>query len=382
MQLYEIALLLAPIYAVFVGGQSLNQTSGCSLCEDQSGVPFPSFEVIPSKTCLEFQQDAAAQHSTENGDDDLSPTCTAWQQTIGAYCGCDNPTSTQDVCRLCGANSMLSEPNRLFSQMDKRQQSTDTKTCVELEWEANQPGANCESYQELYSECCLVECPLCKNPEAVPQDLGAVFVAGDDVVSCQTALNLGTPRLAEDDCQFWQYRGDTLCHCSSEQLRSNDCRLCEDGSPLPEPRRAGLPGRSCSVLQADAIRDDPSVCPTWQKTVGKYCGCGNEKVSEGMCKICGDYDLPSPVQTIDTRSIENFEEYTPCGKLEFMANLEGSDCDLYQFMFKDCCKNLVLHSDEEPRRDVAHPNWRHSYVMHLLGYVCLPTIFSITLHIL
>ena len=392
-------LLAVPYIATVVDGQQLQTTNqsttndngnngdgdvgGCNLCEDGSDVPYPELEALPSKTCFELQIEATKEA------DPLS--CTTWQQTIGIYCGCNNNTPAgttspqQDndvdgdvhdgVCRICGNNNLLSEPNKLYFSLDtKRQKSIDIKTCLELEWEANQQQQQqalsnnnttsnsdniCSIYQELYSnECCLIECPLCQNPQAVPQDLGAVFIAGENVISCETALEMGSPLLSRTDCEFWQYRGESLCYCNTQPQFSdnyNDCRLCEDRSVLPQPRLEGLPGRSCSLLQVDAIRDDPSMCPIWQKTVGTYCGCNNPKTTHGMCHICGEYDLPNPVQLIDTRSIGNFEEYTSCGKLEFLANLETSDCELYQFMFKGCCKDLVFPFDDDgrPRRDVA-----------------------------
>jgi hypothetical protein len=354
----------------------------CYLCTDQSNLPFPSLEVVPGKTCADLQLDAFR--------DDAS-NCTAWQQTYGRYCGCDNQDTSVSPegstsgsiapCRLCGENSIAettrmilltdstdesSSASSLFSSQPQERYSVNTKNgkaCAELEFEANLPDATttCETSQELYQECCLVDCPLCQNPGEVPQDLSAVFVAGTEVVSCQTALSYGPRRLPPDSCQFWQSRGHSLCKCSSEQpLLSNDCHLCSNGQSLPDPLREGLPNTTCAVLQANAKRDDPELCPIWQKTIGNYCGCDNPAltmttdnenmttaITSTMCHLCGeDLTLPNPLQMIDTQYVSNLQDFTACGSLEFQANLEESDCELYQFMFANDCCRLALRPED------------------------------------
>mmetsp|Transcript_61821 Transcript_61821/g.170952 ORF Transcript_61821/g.170952 Transcript_61821/m.170952 type:complete len:260 (-) Transcript_61821:176-955(-) len=140
------------------------ETNDCTLCEDGSTLPEPLLEVLPGKMCAEVQVDAKR---------DEVDTCIVYQQTIGIYCGCDNPQAIspgQEVCRLCG-DRLLPEPLTLVSLVTPDNAQVDT-ACVELEFAANLPGGDCSELQLLYSESC---CPDEPTPDPDPED-GAPLV--------------------------------------------------------------------------------------------------------------------------------------------------------------------------------------------------------------
>jgi hypothetical protein len=137
------------------------ETNECTLCE--SGVlPEPLKEGLPGKVCSAVQVDA------KRGSEDL---CVVYQQTIGIYCGCDNPEATsveQDVCRLCGGDRKLPVPMEPITMVDQDGEDIET-SCVELEFLANIPGADCQEFQDLYGQ---TNCCPTASPTLAPTDGG------------------------------------------------------------------------------------------------------------------------------------------------------------------------------------------------------------------
>ena len=129
------------------------EANNCTLCESVT-LPDPLKEILPGQVCSEVQVDA------KRGSEDL---CVVYQQTIGVYCGCDNPLATaadQEVCRLCGGEQKLPVPLSPVAVIGEEGEEVET-SCVELEFMANLPGANCQDYQTLYGNenCCLMDSP-------------------------------------------------------------------------------------------------------------------------------------------------------------------------------------------------------------------------------
>ena len=170
---------------------------------------------------------------------------------------------------------------------------------------------------------------------------------------------MGTIELSTADCESLHTWGSTLCLCSTNTSNatawsSNNCSLCEDGGSLPKPVYEGLPSTTCAQLQVNAIRDDPSLCTTWQKTVGVYCQCNNTLVARNACRLCGQFPLPDPLlqgnstnftssSTEIARSSSSSDSNSSCGELEFQANLPDSNCSDFQQRFGSaCCQNLVF----------------------------------------
>ena len=120
----------------------------------------------------------------------------------------------------------------------------------------------------------LVNCSLCVDPDAVPNDPDARFSTGTETLTCQDMYERGNMTLTQANCTLLHNIGRELCLCESDLPVFNDnCTLCQDGSDLPKPLHPGLPNITCAELQIDAKRDDEANCLTWQQTVGVYCGC-------------------------------------------------------------------------------------------------------------
>ena len=183
-----------------------------------------------------------------------------------------------------------------------------------------------------------VSCSLCGDPSHVPADPSAVFDAGAAIITCEYAHSLGYTLIPPTNCSFLQSWGESLCQCGPlrDPEQTNPCRLCRNGSPLPNRLQLGSPSWTCAELQVKAIRDDPSMCSVWQRTVGEYCGCDNHFAGEDdyvfTCRLCGgEQRLPNPMRFIFDKS---------CGELEFDANRQpGPDnCEQFQSRYgEDCC---------------------------------------------
>lgn len=134
------------------------ETNECTLCEDGSSLPDPLLEVVPDRICAEIQVDAIR---------DEAELCVVYQQTLGVYCGCDNPEATsagQEVCRLCGGTTPLPNPLTMVPVLSSTNEVVET-SCVELEFAANLPGVGCSEFQQLYEEICCPEPVVDPEPE-------------------------------------------------------------------------------------------------------------------------------------------------------------------------------------------------------------------------
>jgi hypothetical protein len=188
------------------------------------------------------------------------------------------------------------------------------------------------------AEEAIVNCTLCVDPEATPNDPDARFNTGSETLSCQQIYDRGIWLLPQDNCTALQNMGRQICLCESEAPTTNNCTLCagSDGS-LPFPTYEGLPGDTCAELQVDAQRDDSANCFAWQGTVGIYCGCQNNIVANELaCRLCGaDVELPDPLDVKEASGLS-------CGWLELNASLPGANCSTYQSEYSEyCCRNVV-----------------------------------------
>ena len=148
------------------GAEPPTEHHKCGLCGTTNGnddaddndnvvlLPLPDpTRGLGDKICAEWQIRAGW---------DLPERCTAWQQTIGIYCGCETTTSEpapEAVCRLC-PTKLLPNPNHvLFLLASDDNHIQTSSSCGELEFQANLPGAaaGCKQYQTLYGEECCQE---------------------------------------------------------------------------------------------------------------------------------------------------------------------------------------------------------------------------------
>lgn len=219
------------------------------------------------------------------------------------------------------------------------------------------------SFQEDDEEQ-LILCPLCLDPSHEPLDKVARFTAGKTTVTCAYAFSKSIDlRLPKSNCTDFQEWGGSLCRCGPVAVGNNsgggtttrpaECRLCQNGAPLPNPAWAGLPQITCAELQAQAMRDDPFMCPIYQATIGTYCGCNStmeesdmstNNTTPSVCRICGDKLLPNHLQSVGMHVSQT------CGELEFHANQPDGrhDCQLFQKLYaQDCCGSDDNDDDED-----------------------------------
>lgn len=123
----------------------------CYICEDGSEPTELMFEIFPDLTCRGLGYVIAMENETD--------TCTAAQTTAGAYCGCNN-TKAEDVCRICGGDSLLPDPSRVVDLM------VNNVPCLDLEFQANSGNVSCIEVQNTWAPIC---CPT-DAPTVAPSD--------------------------------------------------------------------------------------------------------------------------------------------------------------------------------------------------------------------
>ena len=128
------------------------QDADCYVCEDGSVPMNLSFNIHTDLTCRGLGYVVASDNET----------CSVVQATAGAYCGCDNPKAEENVCRLCGGDSLLPDPSRVIKLM------TDDVPCIDLEFQANEERINCTDVQNVWAPvCCSTETPTL-TPSVAP----------------------------------------------------------------------------------------------------------------------------------------------------------------------------------------------------------------------
>ena len=182
----------------------------------------------------------------------------------------------------------------------------------------------------------IINCTLCSDPDDTLLQPDAFFRFGDRLLTCQATHSRGNILMPRNECEVLQKWGNNFCMCGVKPVRNN-CMLCEKRTNLPNGLLEGLPNVNCAMLEADARRDDPSLCPVWQKTIGTYCGCYNPIATENVCRLCGA-DEPLVNVTRLIYSVEKGEKTTiSCGEVEFKANLPSSECKEYQSRYGPSC---------------------------------------------
>lgn len=114
----------------------------CQLCEDGSVPPNLLHDVDgKGNTCVELMTSMMYVNDTL--------ACMAFQATGGVYCGCDNPVSSQDACRICGKDQLLPNPSRIA-------EASSDISCREAEYVANLEGSSsCSDMQgDFAATCC------------------------------------------------------------------------------------------------------------------------------------------------------------------------------------------------------------------------------------
>ena len=105
--------------------------NNCTLCESGRSLPFPKRMVLGKIRC-ETIETSAKQDKRGN--------CVRYQGGIGSYCGCVNPVSSKQVCRLCGVGKRLPVPSREVNGL----------SCIEHEFLAS----NCTATKKAVGDAC------------------------------------------------------------------------------------------------------------------------------------------------------------------------------------------------------------------------------------
>ena len=113
----------------------------CTLCEDGSSSPTPDLLIDGENTCLAIEQGAGVFSES---------ICTNLQGTAGVYCGCDNPTTAAQVCRVCGDNILLPNPSLVAGT----EEDGDPLTCAIIEFEAGTDSSACAASRAQHAATC------------------------------------------------------------------------------------------------------------------------------------------------------------------------------------------------------------------------------------
>jgi hypothetical protein len=184
---------------------------------------------------------------------------------------------------------------------------------------------------QVFANAKPVECELCSKGFA-PGDPLTVIVFNGEFLSCQEVHEKGVVKVGNlDECSFLKNLGRFQCKCEkvvSINPTPSGCKLCQDGSRLPNPNSRPWPTFTCAELQSNAGRNN--VCKLYQGTIGPYCGCKNNTVPASVCRLCGKSNLlPRPK--------DKTENGISCLEREFLATLSGSCATSRTMYSKDCC---------------------------------------------
>jgi len=317
------ALLLFSTASTLVNGQ-------CALCDE--GVQPPSLtRMLDGVSCAELFNQAA----NEAEDADCSPYV-----AFGILCDCresvdtEEPTIDTTSCSLCPDGSAPPDPDLTILVNDGAAELSCGEIAeVAANTDPSQEGSpSCTSFwpQGIACGCDFPRdgCDICFDGSDVPDPgFAPPELDGDScgVLQQQAALDRQSvdPILS---CEEWLEEG-LLCSCPSPEP---DCKLCEDGSDLPQPDLLVDELNSCFALES---RAEDSTCEAFQATAGVYCGCNNPQASEGYCRICGDGILLPDPSVVAYQDEAGFD--VSCARAEL--NRDGLSCDELRGNLQSVC---------------------------------------------
>ena len=180
--------------------------------------------------------------------------------------------------------------------------------------------------RELQSSSCTL-CPAGERPH----NLWSTLAVGDTRVTCRVAHQLGnlSNKVSASQCASIRETGESLCLCRKGQPPFlNGCKLCEDGSNLPNPTKKIIGNVTCRGVRDQMRRDFERNCWVWQGAIGPYCGCKNPITSAKVCHLCNTDKLPFPSRVVNGRT---------CLRHEFEASLARQCVATKQAVGAKCC---------------------------------------------
>ncbi|KAI2508820.1 hypothetical protein MHU86_5554 [Fragilaria crotonensis] len=112
------------------------------------------------------------------------------------------------------------------------------------------------------------KCSLCQDGFSPSDESQVINLRGKDM-TCEDAHLQGVMTFqTRYECDFLRNLGQFLCICKEGNGPNvKQCKLCQDGSSLPNPNAQPWPGFSCIDLESTATRND--VCPLYQKALAQ-----------------------------------------------------------------------------------------------------------------
>jgi hypothetical protein len=182
---------------------------------------------------------------------------------------------------------------------------------------------------ERSRELAIGNCTLCPAGER-PHNLWSTLVVNNNRVTCRVAYQSGNLKGTPQQCANYRTIGEDVCMCQKGMPpQLNMCKLCEDGSSLPDPSKKIFGTRTCIWVREEMRRDFERNCYIYQGAVGPYCGCDNPVSSSKVCHLCNNTDiLPFPTRMVYGRT---------CLRHEFEASIARKCLDEKKSVAKKCC---------------------------------------------
>mmetsp|Transcript_22112 Transcript_22112/g.32305 ORF Transcript_22112/g.32305 Transcript_22112/m.32305 type:complete len:245 (-) Transcript_22112:257-991(-) len=210
-------------------------------------------------------------------------------------------------------------------------------------------------------------CNICKNTSHTPQDPGAKFTYSKDGSDLAVNCTFGSELAQQGEfsnCTELQSATEDICKCGDSPPEDHTCNLCGDET-LPQPDRM-VANQTCQEWEIAANNDFAMDCPSWQKSLGVYCGCdySPEGFFNGFCRICDDKILPLANKTVSYES----------GRQDFCALVEQdensgngpSNCTLFQNSYRipcDCDYTFVVPTKAPTAPPSAAANYELSTLL-------------------
>eukprot|EP00521_Asterionellopsis_glacialis_P018132 CAMPEP_0195295860 /NCGR_PEP_ID=MMETSP0707-20130614/18197_1 /TAXON_ID=33640 /ORGANISM="Asterionellopsis glacialis, Strain CCMP134" /LENGTH=576 /DNA_ID=CAMNT_0040357191 /DNA_START=24 /DNA_END=1751 /DNA_ORIENTATION=- len=266
------------------------QEDVCHICEDGSILPNLTLAAIAPFTCLEL-----AGFAYDVSEDDQQ--CVASQGVDGVYCGCDNPTSSSKICRVCGDDNLLLDPNRRVTI------NGGEISCGDLEFSSNVLKTTCEFPNEETAACCVPEtmspapslspsevppsptCLLCGNMTAPGYPGVDIFLPGLGTFNCSELYDQGlNGKVTDTNCPLVQLIAASPCGCFKESL-----------APTHSPSLSQIPSDQPSDYPTEVPLPSaiPSEYPTESPTTTSSVSQAPTAESSGASRVWRNFLVPA-----------------------------------------------------------------------------------------
>jgi hypothetical protein len=229
---------------------------------------------------------------------------------------------------LFGSLVACSEARLAYHNADEASKSVGDFGSTSHEKDAEGLDMELDPYEsERSRELATGNCTLCPAGER-PHNLWSTLVVNNRRVTCRVAYQSGNLKGTPQQCANYRTIGEDVCLCQKgPPPQLNMCTLCEDGSPLPNPKKMIFGTRTCLWVREQMRISFERNCFVYQGAIGPYCGCDNPISSSKVCHFCNNTDiLPFPTRKVYGRT---------CLRHEFEASV-ARKC-MAGSVVKKCC---------------------------------------------